>query len=55
MEKADKEEQEAELLPGAGAGRDGIFEDIEQAGGALTGNPEESFDCLTVIGQIEGH
>lgn len=36
-------------------GEDGGFEGIVKSGSALAGNEEESFYCLTIIGQIEGH
>ncbi|MBQ8351926.1 MAG: ATP-dependent Clp protease proteolytic subunit [Clostridia bacterium] len=38
-----------------GSGENGGFEGIVKSGSAYAGNEEESFYCLTIIGQIEGH
>ena len=44
-EKKESEEESRRLL----------LENIDSLGGTLTGNDRENFQCLTVIGQIEGH
>ena len=44
-EKKESEEESRRLL----------LENIDSLGGTLTGNDRENFQCLTIIGQIEGH
>lgn len=39
----------------ADGGEEGELNDIIKGGSAYAGNEEESFYCLTIIGQIEGH
>ena len=54
MENTSEKEHTTDDTPGNGT-KSEILDDIEQSGSVLAENPEESFYCLTIIGQIEGH
>ena len=36
-------------------GREAFLESIEKSGGSAVGNSRERFQCISIIGQIEGH
>ena len=54
-----KPEQErriaAEVQKTEAEGREAFLESIEKSGGSAVGNSRERFQCISIIGQIEGH
>ena len=54
MQKADAEETSDSKRDAAEA-RQIEMENIENGGGSIAENPRERFQCISIIGQIEGH